>query len=120
MRISDWSSDLCSSDLVEPRMVAEAGQEELEALRFDDRLAGGIVDDEMREIGLAGHRAERGEFGRGEADEITLAPARIGHIVEAGELGRGRKVACLAGQRSEERSAGKEWGRTVRSCGTPA
>src|SRR3546814_9549580 len=77
-------------------MVAEAGQEELEALRFDDRLAGGIVDDEMREIGLAGHRAERGEFGRGEADEIQLARARIGHIVEDGDLGRGRKVARLA------------------------
>src|SRR3546814_20332363 len=77
-------------------MVAEAGQEELEALRFDDRLAGGIVDDEMREIGLAGHRAERGEFGRGEADEIQLARARIGHIVEDGDPGRGRQVARAA------------------------
>src|SRR3546814_19165035 len=86
--VGEAAADADGAILVEPRMVAEAGQEELEALRFDDRLAGGIVDDEMREIGLAGHRAERGEFGRGEADEI---------------------------QRSEERRVGEECVRTCRS-----
>src|SRR3546814_2605740 len=99
MRISDWSSDVCSSDLlveqapadadgailVEPRVTPKAGEEQLEALRFDDRRAGGVVDDEVREIGLAGHRTERGEFGRREAHEIQVAPARIGHIVERSE-----------------------------------
>src|SRR3546814_10521203 len=55
---------------------SERAEEELEALRFDDRFAGGVIDDEMREIGLAGHRAERRELGRGEADEIKLARAR--------------------------------------------
>src|SRR3546814_9507647 len=59
-------------------------------------FAGGVVDDEVREIGLAGHRAQRGEFGYGEADEIKLARARIGHIIEDGRLGSGRKFARLA------------------------
>src|SRR3546814_18269526 len=86
LRISDWSSDVCSSDLqaavdpdgailVKARMIAEGAEEELEALRFDDRFAGGVVDDEVREIGLAGHRAQRGEFGYGEADEIKIGRA---------------------------------------------
>ena len=43
---------------------------------------GRIVDHEMREIGLAGDRAQRGELGRGEAHQIKRAGARIGHIVE--------------------------------------
>src|SRR3546814_20786411 len=75
---------------------SERAEEELEALRFDDRFAGGVIDDEMREIGLAGHRAERRELGRGEADEIKLARARIGHIVENGRFGSGRQFARLA------------------------
>src|SRR3546814_6631976 len=66
MRISDWSSDVCSSDL----------------------------------------RAERGEFGRGETDEIKLARARIGHIIEDGRLGSGRKFARLAEMFRRERGRG--------------
>ncbi len=77
-------------------MVAKAAQEQLERLRFDDRLAGHIVDHQMREIGLAGHRAERGEFGRGEAHQIGLAGARIGHIIEHRLFGRGGQRAGLA------------------------
>ena len=50
----------------------------------------------MREIGLAGDRAERGEFGRGEADEIKPFGTRIGHIIEHRGLGRGGKVAGSA------------------------
>src|SRR6476661_3731113 len=55
--------------LVEAAMTAEGAEEELEALRFDDRLARRIVDDEMREVGLAGDRAQRGELRRREANE---------------------------------------------------
>ena len=80
-------------------MVAEGAEEQLEALRFDDGRGGRIVDDEMREIGLAGHRAERGELGRGEADEIERARARIGHIIERRFLRGGGQGAGLAEMR---------------------
>ena len=63
-------------------MIAETAKEQLQALALDDRLAGRIVDDDMREIRLAGDRAERGELGRGEADQVKRAGPRIGHIVE--------------------------------------
>ncbi|GAA0867072.1 hypothetical protein GCM10009115_33540 [Sphingopyxis soli] len=61
----------------------------------------------MREIGLAGYRAERGKLGRGEADEIEFAAARIGHIVEHGGLGRGRQFAGLAEMFGRERRRGR-------------
>src|SRR3546814_2348931 len=54
-------ADADGAILVEPRVTPKAGEEQLEALRFDDRRAGGVVDDEVREIGLAGHRTERSE-----------------------------------------------------------
>jgi hypothetical protein len=62
---------------VEAVVVAERA-EDSERLRFHDGFAGGVVDHQMREIRLAGDRAERGEFGRGEAHEIERAGARVG------------------------------------------
>src|SRR3546814_3488521 len=108
MRMSDWSSDVCSSDLpfgdadgtilMEGCMVAEAGEKELERLGFDDRFIGDVIDHQMREIGLRRDGAERREFGHGEAHQIALAGARVGHIIEPGRLGRG-------GHRSEEHTS---------------
>ena len=51
----------------------------------------------MREIGLAGDRAQRGEFGRGEAHEIQRAGARVRHIVER-RLFRAKRAARSAGR----------------------
>ena len=48
-------------------MIAVAVQLKLERLRFDQPVAGDIVDHDMGEIGLTGHRAERGELGGGKA-----------------------------------------------------
>src|SRR3546814_300627 len=104
--VEQAAADADGAILVKARMVAERAEEELEALRFDDRFAGGVIDDEMREIGLAGHRAERRELGRGEADEIKLARARIGHIVENGRFGSGRQFARLAEMFRRERRRG--------------
>src|SRR4051794_7149847 len=70
--------------LVEACMVAERAEEQLEALALDDRLAGRIIDHEMREIRLAGDRAQRRELGRGEPDEVKRARTRVRHIVEHG------------------------------------
>ena len=47
-------------------MIAEAGQEEFEALAFYQPIVWGIVDDQMCKVWLAGYRTQRGEFGRDE------------------------------------------------------
>ncbi len=74
--------------LVESAVIAIAAEIELQRLRFDQPFHRRIIDDDMREIRLAGHRAQRGEFRRGEADEIGLARMRIGDEVELGLVGR--------------------------------
>ena len=54
-------------------MVAEAVEVELQAFRFHQPVAWDIVDHDMGEVGLPGHRADRGEFGRREAHHIKRA-----------------------------------------------
>src|SRR3546814_17635523 len=86
MRISDWSSDLCSSDLARHRRPARGGRIGLE---MPGRQQQGEIMVHRRLAG-AGHPGEGAvEFGR-------IPPARV-------EL---RK----AGERSEERRVGKECG----------
>ena len=48
-----------------------------------------IVDHEMREIRLAGDRAQHGEFRRGEARDIVGVRMRVRHAVELCRIGRG-------------------------------
>src|SRR3546814_3782790 len=100
MRISDWSSDVCSSDLAD-HGGADAG---VAAGRLDHRLTGaqrsaalGVLDDAEGEAVL--HRA---------------------HRVEGLELGV--EVDALRRQladRSEERPGGQERVRTTRNWGSP-
>src|SRR3546814_18229890 len=93
MRISDWSSDVCSSDLHQPHLV------ELAAL--------GLVH---------GHRERtvvRGQCG-------GVGRARVARVV-AGEP-RHQRAALVAqadADRSEERRVGKECGSTCRSRLSP-
>ena len=68
--------------LVERAVVAEARDIEFQGFRLQQPLPRHIVDDEMREIRLAGDRAERGEFRRGEAHQVIGILLRIGHAVE--------------------------------------
>src|SRR3546814_2587909 len=63
MRISDWSSDVCSSDLVEGRA---AGQRFADDRQFEHRLAARIAADEAEqaavgagEVGIDGDRQHR-------------------------------------------------------------
>src|SRR6516164_1765351 len=74
----DGLGDPQGAVLMEGAMIAEAAEIELERLRFDEPLIRHIVDDQYAEIGLAGDRAERGEFRTGEAGEIIRARLRIG------------------------------------------
>src|SRR3546814_7624207 len=90
MRISDWSSDVCSSDL-RSRIVARAGATIERAV------------DAARDTALAGEKAmrQRCQAGRGE---------------RSGQAGRrdGMETGGHA-NRSEERRVGKECGCTSRS-----
>src|SRR3546814_14675352 len=96
MRISDWSSDVCSSDLgkVERRAFA------------DDRLAGGAFEQALVML-------ERGDprqaYGR------AIRRVQVGGDVEACLLAEARRqllgdVGTEIAGRSEERREGKECG----------
>src|SRR3546814_16476379 len=93
MRISDWSSDVCSSDLI----AGIAGHR--------DRGVEAVVRD-----GLIGHHAQRHDAGP--AREIVI---RLVVLRRAGaELG-GDLLQRDGEDRSEERRVGKECVRTCRS-----
>src|SRR3546814_19911879 len=117
MRISDWSSDVCSSDLM-PRA-------EVLSLEEIDRIASAFVRRGVRRLRLTGGEplVRRGievlvdKLGRhlrtGALDELTLTtngsqPDR--HAVA---------LAAAGGTRSEERRGGKEGVSTGRARGAP-
>src|SRR3546814_13818208 len=97
MRISDWSSDVCSSDLASHH--AGTG----------DELLG------------AGHRRHRGlSFG---AEEVSRAMTRSASLLAIALASALVLAGCSgsdtpAGHRSEERRVGKECVRTCRSRGS--
>src|SRR3546814_11711326 len=88
MRISDWSSDVCSSDLVVALELQLLHLQPAVPALARDRLAGGLELPAL-EAGLVGGAVEF---------------ALVAVVVQAGnQLGRQRGV-----QRSEERRVGKE------------
>src|SRR3546814_18709531 len=99
MRISDWSSDVCSSDLIEPefRRTPGSGRTHAPAVAGDGGRGGGDgeivrcsrVDDERQGI--------RGDV----AMKKALALLIVGAIVSGVE-------AYAASARGEERGGGKE------------
>src|SRR5690242_16086734 len=90
--------------LVEAAMVAKGAEEQLEALALHDRLAGRIVDHQVREVRLAGHRAERGEFRRREPHQVERARLRVRHIIEHRLFGRSGQGARCAEMRRVHRA----------------
>src|SRR3546814_12840862 len=95
MRISDWSSDVCSSDL--PRIARIGGQHLALVDQIQDREAAGDLDraGNLPDLHLLRSLRERG------GQRIGLAPAEI------------------AADRSEERRVGKECVSTCRSRWSP-
>src|SRR3546814_13708838 len=95
MRISDWSSDWCSSDLLDVFglwHVVESTHEHRLAITGDQRLTRrGIVEHPGQRTGLPG--SDRGQL-------IMIIPVALGLI-------------------SEERRVGKECVRTCRSWRSP-
>src|SRR3546814_14506284 len=90
MRISDWSSDVCSSDL-RWRVVAEpvARAHRVGAHRLQQAVAGGDADDRLVQV-----------FGRGVLEQEALLPGfgrapRQVAVVEGGQQHHYRGVASL-------------------------
>src|SRR3546814_13949295 len=98
MRISDWSSDVCSSDLVLHRAAAEREQPQVDCIIL------------ARQAGIVPHR-----FGFAEPRQADGGGAR-----EDAKVGSGRIfVEIDAGGRSEERRVGNECVSTLRSRWSP-
>src|SRR3546814_19405408 len=100
MRISDWSSDVCSSDLVE---IAGDREQPVEHLADRNVL-------HRKPAHRLAHRPQRG----GEFRQIMVS----GHIARL-EMNFS-DAAVVAGDRSEGRRGGKECVRTCRCGWSPA
>src|SRR3546814_15175186 len=96
MRISDWSSDVCSSDL-----------DWIEHGTFDG-APGDNFDEIFAQDGVVGHDMF---FGLGGFDEFI---AEGGDDIMVGSPGSGKMAGRAGWDRSEERRGGKEGVRTGR------
>src|SRR3546814_14992993 len=120
MRISDWSSDVCSSDLIELG-DAELGAVAVQCveLRARDRIldAGGAVDG--RHIVIR-HRQIRGQAPRPAAIETqAVERLRAGHFMDQMSIALDQR-RIGAEIRSEERRVGQECVSTCRSRWPPS
>src|SRR3546814_18217808 len=120
MRISDWSSDVCSSDRVGVRKARRIALGDHAPVLDQQHRAGARIGGEQRcdhALRLrAATRRERGEQGKREQAfdphraSLVSAPMKTRRIIAWGALAL---IVLLA--RSEERSVGKECVRTCRS-----
>src|SRR3546814_16637125 len=103
MRISDWSSDVCSSDLVPFH---------IDALLTDSALVGGLApmlgDQHLRVVSVRGFPTSTWP---GILDDLN----RLGFAYRWST-----RFLCLDKARSEERRVGKECFSTCRSRGSPS
>src|SRR3546814_16907091 len=106
MRISDWSSDVCSSDLISRRICALADRGSVFRFGGDEFIA--VARN------LPPEKEER--FAQLLIQSITR-PVRIGSLTA--DVGASIGYARLPGHRSEERRVGKECVSTCRSRWSP-
>src|SRR3546814_11118051 len=107
MRISDWSSDVCSSDLYKCRIAIV-----VDVATLHERIAASRhVERRSTEIGIA----------RRALVAILVIPVQTGDPVEAIIERRAEQLQFIARmlQRSEERRVGKECVSTCRSRWSP-
>src|SRR3546814_16217516 len=93
MRISDWSSDVCSSDLDDEG-------------RVEDHRRRGIAALERRQI-------DEGLEGRARLAIRLRRPVELAHL-EVVAAGHRQTAPGVRVERSEERRVGKEWGSECR------
>src|SRR3546814_17186499 len=102
MRISDWSSDVCSSDLLDVLVVDLHALQSIDLLNLVDQVVGERLDthdvqDVVRHAGTVHQQVAL-------LDVVALVH---------------RQVLALRDHRSEERRVGKECVSTCRSRGSP-
>src|SRR3546814_12678299 len=97
MRISDWSSDVCSSDLGRVQKHLDG----------DDLLAGAVAAQDRQAV------VEGPARGRREGPDLRLARLGLGVELHRGELGHLAASSFSSVARSEERRVGYE---CVSSC----
>src|SRR3546814_10976846 len=96
MRISDWSSDVCSSDLLAESLLAGGGF---------------LLGKQADRLGRRAQDTER----RDDMDVEHLLELVVAHFLDDAV----ERVARVADDRSEERRVGKECVSTCRSRGSP-
>src|SRR3546814_19314413 len=110
MRISDWSSDVCSSDL---RDLVDAADQ------FGEELAVQVGQDHADGVGAAAAEAARGV--------VRAVTQLVGHAEHALAYGLGHVLVTVEGPRhrrhryvrSEERRVGNAWFSTCGSRWSP-
>src|SRR3546814_13051195 len=105
MRISDWSSDVCSSDLVQYQCPSDASRKDVEPDRNgrDYRNEGNGDGPTLVGLQLITRAGVEHEMAQARTKMLNNSPGKANHYTVVGDGGR----AAIA-MRSEERREGKE------------
>src|SRR3546814_17462480 len=114
MRISDWSSDVCSSDL--PRLVELVLSESTAVLRAVPNV---LITRHRLGLVMANAGIDRSNIGPGGEDRALLLPRDPDASARRLSLYLGERTGITPAVRSEERRVGKECVSTCRSRGSP-
>src|SRR3546814_15285572 len=118
MRISDWSSDVCSSDLLDDALLRGIDPV-MDCLPMSGAAAGDKLADPIHRIDFRSQRCRQIAERRGKVERPDDRADR-GAFADDGK-GRDRRNAAVAGrsdaaqETSGEGRVGKGWGRTCRS-----
>src|SRR3546814_12140714 len=113
MRISDWSSDVCSSDLARRIRGAETQPAARATLQLPDRALGflELARDALAMLVVDAAGLGQAELARGAVEQLRAqSQLEFLHLAADGGLGQAQGVG-----RSEERRVGKECVSTCRS-----
>src|SRR3546814_18767402 len=121
MRISDWSSDVCSSDLEDSQNFIFFFSDGGEVYLPPASLVADLYDNGSGAPNISALTIEA--FGFGEPGAANFSVDQLGKV-ETGSLGNGDEVTIIAdagdiAERSEERRGGKEWVSTGKSRWSP-
>src|SRR3546814_20896765 len=112
MRISDWSSDVCSSDLLDVLGNDKKWRRVFSGWLFEERPERNVVQHEIYDVWVKSCKMSWPDNG-----PDTVQPRKSGSVANASNAEKSPEAND--GERSEERREGKECVRTCRSRGSP-